>query len=299
MLTGTAALALGAGMLAALNPCGFALLPAYLTLLVTGDQPNRVVAVARALKMTAAMTAGFTSVFAVFGLAVAPVAGSAQRYLPWFSLLVGLAILAAGLWLLTGRSITLPRIGSRGGAPITGSVRSMAGFGVSYALASLTCTVAPFLAVVVSAFRADSVLAGLALFLLYAAGMGLVVGTAALAVALAQQSLVRGARRMGRLTPTLGGLLLVLVGAYVAYYGWWEIRVLRGGSTDDAVIETALGVQAWLANGISAVGPSGFLLALLGLAVLVIGGGILRRWASKRGRDGADRTDPARDQQVR
>ena len=36
MLTGSAALALGAGMLAALNPCGFALLPAYLTLLVTG-----------------------------------------------------------------------------------------------------------------------------------------------------------------------------------------------------------------------------------------------------------------------
>jgi cytochrome c-type biogenesis protein len=44
VLDGTAALALGAGMLAALNPCGFALLPAYLTLLVTGDQPNRLVA---------------------------------------------------------------------------------------------------------------------------------------------------------------------------------------------------------------------------------------------------------------
>ena len=31
------ALALAAGMLAAVNPCGFALLPAYLSVLVIGD----------------------------------------------------------------------------------------------------------------------------------------------------------------------------------------------------------------------------------------------------------------------
>ena len=105
----------------------------------------------------------------------------------------------------------------------------MFGFGISYALASLTCTVAPFLAVVVSAFRSDSVLAGSALFLLYAAGMGLVVGTAAVAVALAQQSLVRGARRLGAYVSRAGGALLALVGGYVAYYGWWEIRVFAGG----------------------------------------------------------------------
>ena len=179
VLSASGALALGAGMLAALNPCGFALLPAHLTLLVTGDQPSRAVAVTRALMMTAAMTAGFTAVFAVFGLVVAPVASSAQRYLPWFSLAVGLALAGVGLWLLAGRSIAVPRSRPRGQAPITLSWGSMFGFGVSYALASLTCTIAPFLAVVVSAFRADSVLTGSGLFLLYAAGMGLVVGTAA------------------------------------------------------------------------------------------------------------------------
>jgi cytochrome c-type biogenesis protein len=271
VLTATATLALGAGMLAALNPCGFALLPAYLTLLVTGDQPNRLVAVARALKMTVVMTAGFTAVFAVFGLVVAPVASSAQRFLPWFSLLVGLAIAAAGLWLLLGRNITIPKIASRGGAPLTRSTRSMFGFGVSYALASLTCTIAPFLAVVVSAFRADSWATGTALFLLYAAGMGLVVGTAALAVALAQQSLVRSARRLGRLAPAAGGTLLLVVGAYVAYYGWWEIRVLRGAPTDDPVIDAAAAVQHWLANTATGIGAGGFALALGGaLAVLVL-----------------------------
>ncbi len=281
VLTASGALALGAGMLAALNPCGFALLPAYLTLLVTGDQPSRAVAVARALMMTAAMTAGFMAVFAVFGLVIAPVASSAQRYLPWFSLAVGLALAGVGLWLLSGRSLAVPRARPRGQAPITRSWGSMFGFGVSYALASLTCTIAPFLAVVVSAFRADSLLTGSGLFLLYAAGMGLVVGTAALAVALAQQSLVRGARRLGRAVPATGGVVLLLVGGYVAYYGWWEIRVLRGAPTADPVIDAAAAVQHWLANTATSIGPGGFALFLVGSIVAIglarIGGRLLTR----------------------
>lgn len=117
VLSASGALALGAGMLAALNPCGFALLPAYLTLLVTRDQPSRAVAVTRALMMTAAMTAGYTAVFAVFGLVVAPVASSAQLYLPWFSLAAGLALAGVGLWLLAGRTIAVPRSRPCGQAP--------------------------------------------------------------------------------------------------------------------------------------------------------------------------------------
>jgi len=268
-------------MLAALNPCGFALLPAYLTLLVTGDEPSRAVAVTRALTMTVAMTTGFTAVFAVFGLLVAPVASSAQQYLPWFSLAVGLALAVVGLWLLVGRSVALPWSRPRGGAPITRSWQSMFGFGVSYALASLTCTIAPFLAVVVSAFRAESLLAGSGLFLLYAAGMGLVVGTAALAVALAQQSLVRGARRLGRVVPTAGGVLLLLVGAYVAYYGWWEIRVLRGAPTEDRLIEAAASTQRWLANTATSIGPSGFALILVAALLTISLSRLRRRWRAR------------------
>ncbi len=287
MLDGAAAIAIGAGMLAALNPCGFALLPAYLTLLVTGDQPSRPVAVLRALSMTAAMTAGFLLVFAAFGFVIAPVASSAQRFLPWVTVAVGALLVAAGLWTLGGRSLPGPKPRAGGGGPLTGSLRSMFGFGVSYAAASLTCTIAPFLAVVVSAFRTDSVMAGAGLFVLYAVGMGLVVGTAALAVALAQQSIVRSGRRLGRFVPVAGGLLLVVVGAYVTYYGWWEIRVLGGGPTTDPVIDTAISVQQTLANAVASFGVAGFLLTAAGLAVVGVLTGVVRR---HRGRDRSGET---------
>ena len=162
---GAVALALGAGVVAALNPCGFALLPAYLSLFVLEEQQSRTRAVARALRATAAMTAGFAGVFALFGLAVAPVASGVQQYLPWFTVVFGLLIAVAGLWVLAGRTLPVLRPRSRGGRPVTAGVGSMAGFGASYAVASLGCTVAPFLAIVVTAFRAGSTARGVVLFL--------------------------------------------------------------------------------------------------------------------------------------
>jgi cytochrome c biogenesis protein CcdA len=256
------ALALTAGMLAAVNPCGFALLPAYLSLLVLGDSdrngdgvPSRPAAVARALAATAAMTLGFAAVFGLFGLVIAPVAGQIQQQLPWFTVVFGLLLAAAGVWLLTGRDlpVLLPKL--RRAPGVTRSVPSMALFGGAYAVASLGCTIAPFLAIVVSAFRSGSAVGGLLLFGAYALGMGAVVGTAALAVALARTSLVGRLRQLGAVASRAGGGLLVLVGAYTAYYGWYEIRAFSGGVTGgDPVIEGAGVVQRTIAGALESTG---------------------------------------------
>lgn len=281
---GLLALALGAGLLAAVNPCGFALLPAYLSLLIVGDDsPTRARAVGRALWLTAAMTLGFAGVFAVFGLAVAPVAAGLQRHLPWFTVALGLGLVGLGAVLASGRTVTLPRRGgsrTRSARPLTRSFASMASFGAAYALASLTCTIAPFLAVVVAGFRTDSVAVGVALFLAYAAGMGLVVGTVAVAVALANDSLVRRIRRTGAWVPRLSGTLLMLAGLYVAYYGWWELRVLAGADPDDPVVAAATSVQRSLVETVQAVGAVGWL--VVG-SILVAGVVVGRRHRQRTG----------------
>ena len=131
----------------------------------------------------------------------------------------------------------------------------MVGFGASYAAASLTCSIAPFLALVVAGFRTGSTAEGIALYVAYAVGMGLLVGVAAVAVALARQGLVRGLRRSGRWVPRLAGLLLLVVGGYVAWYGAWELRVLGGGDPADQVIEVAARIQRTLADWVAAVAP--------------------------------------------
>lgn len=264
-------LALAAGLLAAVNPCGFALLPAYLGLLVRGQAGaagSRPAAVGRAVTAAAAMTVGFAVVFGGFGLAVSPVAGQVQRHLPWFTVGLGLLVLAVGLWLLAGRTLPVPGLRLAAGPAVRRTVPSMALFGAAYAVASLGCTIGPFLATVVVTFRAGSLFSGVAVFLAYAAGMGLAVGAVALAVALSREALPRRWRRWGPRVTRIGGGLLAAAGGYVAYYGWYEIRVLRGGAADDPVVGAVEQVQRWLANGLSQLG-AGWLAVLVGLLAVV------------------------------
>ncbi|MGH3714998.1 MAG: cytochrome c biogenesis CcdA family protein [Micromonosporaceae bacterium] len=273
-MTESLALALAAGVLAAVNPCGFALLPAYLSFLIVGDSGGtRRAALGRALLMTTAMTSGFVLVFGGFGLLVAPVAPQLQQHLPWVTVVIGVVLIGVGGWLLAGRSLPvfLPR--PSGGTP-TSSFTSMVVFGASYALASLSCTVAPFVFIVVSAFQAGTVVTGFGLFLAYAAGMGLVVGSVALAVALARMSLLTRVRRMLPYVTRVGGLLLVLAGGYVAYYGWYELRVLGGDLSDDPVVDIGTTLQTWASNTLSGIGvlpvAAVFLVLLAGAAGLTL-----------------------------
>lgn len=269
-------------MLAAVNPCGFALLPAYLSLLILDEQgTGRSAAVRRALVSTALMTLGFVAVFGVFGLVISPVASGVQQYLPWVTVGLGITLAATGGWLLAGRS--LPAIGwSPRGPRVQRRAGSLVMFGAAYALASLTCTIAPFLAVVVASFRSGSPAEGTALFVAYGLGMGLLVGVAALAVALTRDSLIDRLRRFGGAVPRVAGGLILVVGAYVGYYGWWEIRVLRGGEAGDPVIAAAAEVQARLAGAVSVLGVGGLTLLLTGLVGLALVIGTVRRGQRRR-----------------
>ncbi len=249
------ALALSAGMLAAVNPCGFALLPAYLSLLVAGDtSPPRVVALGRALAASTAMTGGFVAVFGLFGLVLAPVSGQIQQRLPWFTIGLGLLLVALGAVLLAGRQLPALVPKPRRAPRLRRAWPAMTAFGAAYALASLSCTIGPFLAIVVASARAATAWAGIGLFIAYAAGMGLVVAGAAIAVALARASLLGHVRRLGPAISRLGGALLLIVGGYVAYYGWYEIRVRDGGAPQDPIIEAATVVQQRLAGGLDHLG---------------------------------------------
>ncbi len=274
MSEGLLVVALGAGMLAAVNPCGFALLPAYVSLLLAGSESlSRPAAAWRAAVLSLAMTSGFAVVFAVFGLVISPVAGQLQRHLPWFTVALGVVLALMGLWLVAGRRLSLPtlrRSRPRAEQPLRRTFVSMAGFGASYAVASLSCTIAPFLAVVIGGFRAGSAAEGLVLFLAYAAGMGLVVGTVAVATVFASASTIGRLRGAGRWAPRLAGGVLAVAGTYVAYYGWWELRVLGGGDASDPVIEAAASFQQELAGLVDAPGPIGWLLAGVVLLVAVL-----------------------------
>ncbi|PRX49963.1 cytochrome c biogenesis protein CcdA [Prauserella shujinwangii] len=263
--------ALAAGMVATVNPCGFAMLPAYLALVVAGEgaeRHGRLAATGRALVATAAMAVGFLTVFGLFGLVIAPLAASVQQYLPVVTVVVGVLMVAFGAWLLTGRELTLLLPRPAKGAP-TARLGSMLGYGFAYAVASLSCTIAPFLAVTATTFRSGSIGTGVAAYLAYGLGMTLVVGVLAVAVALASSAVAAHVRRLLPHVHRAGGALLVLAGLYIGYYGVYELRLFHaGGSAEDPVVDAARGVQSTLAAWVDAIGPVPLVAALAVLVVL-------------------------------
>ncbi|OBI85955.1 cytochrome c biogenesis CcdA family protein [Mycobacterium sp. 1245805.9] len=266
---GLVGLAFAAGLVAALNPCGFAMLPAYLLLVVRGQDAQRrgLAPVGRAVAATVGMALGFLTVFGLFGALTISAASTVQRYLPYATVVIGIVLVALGIWLLSGRELTAltpRRLGPRW-AP-TVRLGSMYSYGVSYAIASLSCTIGPFLAVTAAGFRGGSLATGASVYLAYVAGLTLVVGVLAVAAATASSAL---ADRLCRALPfvnRIGGALLVLVGLYVGYYGVYELRLFNtNASPDDVVIRSAGRLQGALAGWVHQHGVLPWAVALVAL----------------------------------
>lgn len=286
-------MAFAAGLVAALNPCGFAMLPAYLVLVVRGESAARLTAVGRAVAATVGMALGFLTVFGVFGALAGPAAMTVQRYLPYVTILIGVMLVALGIWLLRGRELTFPIPKQLGGqrAP-TIRLGSMCGYGVSYAIASLSCTVGPFLAVTAAGLRGGSILGSVLIYLAYVAGLTLVVGVLAVAAACASSALADRTRRLLPFVNRIGGALLVIVGLYVGYYGLYEVRLFSlHAQPRDAVIAAAGRVQGALAGWVHQHGASPWLLAL----VLLVAGALATARYRRRHPD-AGEPEPRRGQ---
>jgi cytochrome c biogenesis protein CcdA len=269
---------LGAGLVAALNPCGFAFLPGYLALVIAGANPSSGPrALARAGAAAAVMSAGFLTVFGVFGLLISPVIASAQKYLPFATVIVGALLVVLAVWLLAGKTITVIMPEPSVAAP-SRQLRSMYGYGIGYALASLSCTIAPFLAVISMTFKQGSLLAGVEGFIAYAGGMTITVGVAALTVALAGSAATGALRRVLPHVGRIAGAIVLLTGLYVTYYGYYEIR-LRFSDTgaDDPVIKVAGAVQGWLVRAVDGLGAWRLLGVLAVLVAITIGWRVVAR----------------------
>jgi len=272
VLNGPFALALTAGMAATVNPCGFALLPAYLSAFVGLDaDSSKSSAVGRGLKVSAVLTLGFVAVFGVIGIVITKFIGGIQEYLPWATIVIGIGLIGLGIYLLTGRQIILniPKL-NKGGAD--GTLLSMFLFGVSYAVASLSCTIGPFLAVTSTTFRNENYLSGVMVFVLYGLGMGIVVSVLTLAVALAKDGLVNKFRSLLPKMNMFAGVLLVIAGAYVAYYGYYEVRLFfYDGPVDDPIIGFGEDIQTWMVNKMPTTKNYGWFLLS---AAVIIGGAV-------------------------
>jgi cytochrome c-type biogenesis protein len=273
MDTATLSLAIVAGVLATFNPCGFALLPAYMGMIAAANEGrSKAQALVGGLRFASGMTVGFILLFGTFGLVFAPFASAISRYLPIVTIVVGILIVVLGFWLLLGRKVGNGAGLIRGWSPGE-SWFSQVGYGLTFAIVSLSCTLGPFLAVTGASIRSSDFFAIVFTFVAFALGMGAAVSVIAVATALTGSQVSVWMRSKSEVISRVTGSLVILAGLYVAWFGWFEWRVNSGEQIGDPIIGAVTDAQSWVVNTLSSY--SGlviafvFLIAVIGVAVLI------------------------------
>ena len=261
-------LAFGAGLVAALNPCGFAMLPAYLALVVRGQGVGRRAAVGRALIATAAMSAGFLTVFGGFGFLTVSAASTVQRLpsachgsdrhrpcRPWY--LAARRARDHGAWVGTRCAV-----GADGATGFDVHLRDERRGGVIVVHGRAVprghrCGISRWLGA-----RPHGRVRRLCRRF-HSRGRGARGGRSACQF---------GGRGPGApIVPyvnRISGALLVVVGVYVGYYGLYEIRLFTGnGNPEDRVIAAAGRVQGAIAGWVHQHGAWPWLVALAALTI--------------------------------
>ena len=215
--------AFAAGMASAVNPCGFAMLPAYLGLYLGSNQeapPKR--QLGKALLVGLSVTAGFVVLFGTAGVIIAIGARSAVvGILPWLGLGIGIILAVTGAWMVGGGKLysgLAARAASRIGDPSQVNPKGYFLFGLSYGTASLGCTLPIFLTVVGTSLAVSDLGASFGQFLLYALGMGLVIMALTLGLAVAKGAMVGAVRKALPYVQPVGAWLMVIAGAYIVFY---------------------------------------------------------------------------------
>ncbi|WP_417564023.1 cytochrome c biogenesis CcdA family protein [Microbacterium sp.] len=284
------------GMVALFNPCGFPLLGVYLAAFVGGGTRSAVDRVTVGARAGLALTLGFVAVFSAAGL----VAGSLHAVLaavaPWLMIVVAAAIVVVGAIAAAGRTISLrglhvtPRWGTGPGFV------PMIGFGIAYAVGSLSCSLPVFIAAVGGALTSGSAVVTTAVVIAYGLGMGLLAIVLALVASFAGSFAGRSARsgagsaagprtgsaagsaaprapfarlrRSAAWLPRTGGVLCIAIGLYLAAY--W-IAQLGGPQLVQPVTLALDAAQQWVVAGIEAVWlPLGAAAVVLVAAALAV-----------------------------
>ncbi len=272
------------GMVALVNPCGFALLPAYLGFFLGLDdgedaEKSSIIALNRAQVVGLSMSAGFLAVFGVLGLFLAGTITGLQEsgWLPRITVVVGVGLIVLGIAMFAGFQplVKIPKMNKGGGSR---SIGSMFIFGVSYAVASLSCTIGIFLGAIGNSASGTSFGERLGSFISYAIGMGLLATVLTLAVGFGKKGIVNRFRQLLPKINLISAGVLILVGIYVALYGIWSEQVLDFASEPtpwiNSIVTTAEGWQAslagWMGAKISVFGRTMARTSLMGWVFLVV-----------------------------
>ena len=221
-----ASLAFSAGLITFVNPCGFAMLPVYITYYFKNEGLEKARLLRRiftSLILGLTVSLGFVAVFLLIGAIVNYIGRGLLRYVGWFDLGIGILLIIIGIVYLfnLNTKINLHKLTIIGeklkSNKSTNKYASFFLYGTGFAIASLACTLPIFLLVVTTASKAGGFIDGLLIFLIYAAGMSFFMILFSLAVAFSKTIIEKTLRKWMPYIYKLGAVIVIIAGAYLIY----------------------------------------------------------------------------------
>lgn len=207
--------AISSGMVAFLSPCAFPLLPAYISYYLGLDETPAKGQVSAVLKKGIvgglACAVGAVLVLGLIGVGVSVAGGAISTHISKMELIAGAILVGMGVLMLLGAPLGF-RIKARAGT--RRGYAGLLGFGALYALVSAGC-VAPVFIGVISVAASSGFIGGMAVFLAYALGLGLLLVVVTLLVASAKEMAMAKLMRVMPYVEKVGALVLIVVGVYL------------------------------------------------------------------------------------
>lgn len=216
------ALAFGAGAASAFSPCGIAMLPATIGLLLGW---NVRVAGARqrawqGFSAGALLAVGFSVIVALAAVLFALVAHAIFRVLPLLMVALAAALVIVGVLMYLDRftiGFSTDAVASRVRALGIGSVGTLVAAGAAYGLAALSCTLPMFIALL--AEMAGTGFAGtLTVVVMFAAGVTVILTGVGVGTALWRATMERLIRAALPYVGRVSGVIVAAAGLWIAYY---------------------------------------------------------------------------------
>ena len=261
------------GVMAAVNPCGFILLPTYL-LYYLGTELNRenespATTLRRGLTVGIAVSSGFIGLFLVVGIISRAFTTVIRDNAKYAALVIGIGLVAMGIAMFRGWKppVAQPNMAMKKQR----TWRNMFIFGIAYAVASIGCTIGLLISVILGSVGRHGFASGVLSIALYGLGMGLLVTSLTVALAFARFGLVSNLKKSFRLFDKISAAAVVLTGLYLTWY-WFGAITNRGS---DGVVGRVEELQTNVATFLQNTGA--YLLAAIFVVIIAAAIFVMRR----------------------
>jgi cytochrome c-type biogenesis protein len=251
------------GVMAAVNPCGFVLLPTYLVYYLGTElqrSDNRTNTLRRALLVGSAVSSGFVGLFLVVGVITQSFTTSVRDNSKYLAFVVGLVLVVMGASMLAGWK---PRIAQPDiSIQRERTFRNMFLFGIAYAIASIGCTIGFVTSAVFGSVGRHGFVSGVVSIGLYGVGMASLVIALTVALAFAQVGIVTTIKSGFRYFDKISAVFVLLTGLYLTWY-WYGAITERGS---DGVTQR---VESWQSTVVNLLNDLGALRLAIIFSVII------------------------------